>query len=119
MDALKIAGEFVQVPDSDSRSAALAGAIVAMSESLSITTVAEGIEEESQADRMLALGCTYGQGYFFARPVRPEEVPAIIGRPAAGNVAAPSTRAVQAGRADDRRVARLPRPATSVDASPA
>ena len=70
-----------------------------MSESLSITTVAEGIEEESQADRMRALGCTYGQGYFFARPVRPEEVPAIIGRQAAGDVGG----AVPAGRAGGAR----------------
>ena len=90
-----------------------------MSESLTITTVAEGIEDGEQADRMRALGCTYGQGYFFARPVRPEEVPAIIGRQAAGDVAAPSPRAVPAGRADERRGVRLPRPATSVDASPA
>jgi len=116
---LKIAGEFVQVPDSDSRSAALAGAIVAMSDSLSITTVAEGIEEASQADRMLALGCTYGQGYFFARPVHPDEVPAIIGREAASDAATRSRRAAVADRADERRGMRLPRPAPSVDASPA
>jgi EAL domain-containing protein (putative c-di-GMP-specific phosphodiesterase class I) len=119
VDTLKIAGEFVQVPDSDSRSAALAGAIVAMSDSLSIETVAEGIEEASQADRMLALGCTYGQGYFFARPVHPEEVPAIIGREAASDGPTPSQRAAAAGRTDERRGMRLPRPSPSVDASPA
>ena len=96
VDALKIASEFVQVADPTRESAALAGAIVAMSASLSITTVAEGIETRAKADRMLALGCTYGQGYFFARPVRPEDVPAIIGRTAAGDVAAPSPRAVPA-----------------------
>jgi diguanylate cyclase (GGDEF)-like protein len=69
VDVLKIASEFVQVPDEDSRSAALAGAIVAMSESLGIMTVAEGIEDAQQAERMRALGCTFGQGYFFARPM--------------------------------------------------
>jgi diguanylate cyclase (GGDEF)-like protein len=68
VDVLKIASEFVQVPDSDSRSAALAGAIVAMSESLGIMTVAEGIEDADQARRMAGLGCTFGQGYFFGRP---------------------------------------------------
>ena len=67
VDALKIASEFVQV-DADSRSSALAGAIVAMSESLHIVTVAEGIETKEQAQRMRQLGCVYGQGYFFARP---------------------------------------------------
>ncbi|MGH2462943.1 MAG: putative bifunctional diguanylate cyclase/phosphodiesterase [Candidatus Limnocylindria bacterium] len=69
VDALKIASEFVQVSDADARSAALAGAIVALSQSLDIETVAEGIETAQQAKRMEALGCRYGQGYFFARPM--------------------------------------------------
>ena len=69
VDVLKIASEFVQVPDSDSKTAALAGAIVAMGKSLEIKTVAEGIETAEQAARMRDLGCAYGQGYFFAKPV--------------------------------------------------
>jgi diguanylate cyclase (GGDEF)-like protein len=68
VDALKIASEFVQDGEVDSRSSALAGAIVALSESLKIVTVAEGIETSEQAARMRSLGCVYGQGYFFARP---------------------------------------------------
>ena len=74
VDTLKIASEFVQTPRTDAKSAALAGAIVAMSDSLEITTVAEGIEDTDQAARMRALGCTYGQGYFFARPLSPEDL---------------------------------------------
>ena len=69
VDVLKIASEFVQVPDTDSKTAALAGAIVAMGKSLGIKTVAEGIETAEQAARMRDLGCAYGQGYFFAKPV--------------------------------------------------
>jgi diguanylate cyclase (GGDEF)-like protein len=69
VDALKIAGEFVQVSETDSRSSALAGAVVALGESLGIATVAEGIETPDQAARMRSLGCTYGQGYFFAPPL--------------------------------------------------
>jgi diguanylate cyclase (GGDEF)-like protein len=78
VDALKIASEFIQVDDDDSRSAALAGAIVALGESLGITTVAEGIESNEQARRMRALGCTYGQGYFFAQPMTPAEIEAGV-----------------------------------------
>ncbi|HEX5823529.1 MAG TPA: EAL domain-containing protein [Candidatus Limnocylindrales bacterium] len=74
VDTLKIASEFVQTRPTDVKSAALAGAIVAMSDSLDITTVAEGIEDADQAARMRALGCTYGQGFFFARPLAPEDV---------------------------------------------
>jgi diguanylate cyclase (GGDEF)-like protein len=78
VDALKIASEFVQVGEGDARSAALAGAIVALGESLDIATVAEGIESEEHARRMKALGCAYGQGYFFARPATQEEIEAGI-----------------------------------------
>jgi diguanylate cyclase (GGDEF)-like protein len=74
VDLIKIASEFVQVPDTDSKTAALAGAIVAMGRSLDIKTVAEGIETAEQAARMRDLGCSYGQGYFFAKPVAAERV---------------------------------------------
>jgi diguanylate cyclase (GGDEF)-like protein len=76
VDILKIASEFVQVPESDARTAALAGAIVAMGRSLDIRTVAEGIETAEQAERMRALGCVYGQGYHFAPPIPGPEVAA-------------------------------------------
>ena len=114
VDVLKIASEFVQVPETDSKSAALAGAIVALSESLHIATVAEGIENSEQAARMRALGCTYGQGYFFARPLAVGDVASAVG------LAAPSRRAGAPARS--RRGSRTApglcrRPA--VDASPA
>jgi len=79
VDALKIASEFVQVAKGDSRSAALAGAIVALGGSLDIATVAEGIETKQHADRMRELGCTYGQGYFFAKPMSDSDVEARTG----------------------------------------
>jgi diguanylate cyclase (GGDEF)-like protein len=78
VDALKVAAEFVQVEEGDSRSAALAGAIVALGDSLGIATVAEGIETEQQAERMRALGSTYGQGYFFSKPMDPAEINAGV-----------------------------------------
>jgi EAL domain-containing protein (putative c-di-GMP-specific phosphodiesterase class I) len=74
VDALKIASEFVQGSNTDARSAALAGAMVALSQSLSIATVAEGIETGEQAKRMESLGCTYGQGYFFASPMEQADI---------------------------------------------
>ena len=78
VDALKIASEFIQLAEDDSRSAALAGAIVALGESLDIATVAEGIETRQQAERMRSLGCTYGQGYFFAKPITAAEIEAGV-----------------------------------------
>ncbi len=74
VDALKIASEFVQDEEAGSRSSALAGAVVALSKSLQIQTVAEGIETADQAERMRSLGCTFGQGYFFAEPLEAERI---------------------------------------------
>jgi diguanylate cyclase (GGDEF)-like protein len=79
VDALKIAAEFVQDSDPASRSWALAGAIVAMGRSLGIATVAEGIESPAQAARMRAMGCTYGQGFHFARPLPTDAVVRAFG----------------------------------------
>ncbi len=76
VDALKIAAEFVQGAEGTRDRPALAGAIVALGESLGIATVAEGIETEDQAERMRVLGSTYGQGWFFSRPVDATEVEA-------------------------------------------
>ena len=82
VDALKIAGEFTQLVDgeADARSSAMAAAIVAMARLLGIETVAEGIETEAQSEWVRSLQCTHGQGYFFDRPLLPEEVPAAAGK---------------------------------------
>jgi len=113
VDALKIAGEFVQDAEADSRSSALAGAIVAMSESLNIVTVAEGIETKEQAERMRSLGCIYGQGYFFARPQSGAEV--TEGLQAA---AAEKTSALTSASGRTRGRARTKRPAVRRTAVP-
>jgi EAL domain-containing protein (putative c-di-GMP-specific phosphodiesterase class I) len=107
VDALKIATEFVQDTDVDSRSSALAGAIVALSESLNIVTIAEGIETKEQAERMRLVGCLFAQGYFFARPqseaalidslrVEAASQPAPSGLPARPRGKRPRARAVRA-----------------------
>ena len=84
IDTLKIASEFVQDTDAASKSSALAGAIVAMSRSLDIETVAEGIETQEQADRMRDLGCAFGQGFAFAHPLTGDDLLATFGTAAAG-----------------------------------
>ena len=87
VDVLKIASEFVQVGSEDEKSVAVTSAIVALSESLRIVTVAEGIENAEQAEKMRALGCTYGQGYFYSRPLPSDDVQTATTRPATKVVA--------------------------------
>ena len=50
--------------------------IVALGRSLELETIAEGIETDEQLCELRALGCRYGQGYLFARPMDS----AILGR---------------------------------------
>jgi diguanylate cyclase (GGDEF)-like protein len=65
VDILKIAREFV---DDDSDTWAFAEAIIALGRTLNLQIVAEGIEEAWQLERLKALECELGQGFFFARP---------------------------------------------------
>ena len=41
-------------------------------------TTAEGVETNELAQTLAALGCTYGQGYLYARPLAPEDAYALL-----------------------------------------
>jgi diguanylate cyclase (GGDEF)-like protein len=56
----------------------LVHAIIAMATALRLETVAEGVEELDQADRLVALGCTAMQGFHFGRPSGSNEVAAML-----------------------------------------
>ena len=47
----------------------MARAIISMSETLRLDTIAEGIETPAQIAALKDLGCEMGQGYLFARPL--------------------------------------------------
>jgi len=53
---------------------ALARAILSLAEALDLDTVAEGIEQDSQRDTLLELGCKTGQGYLFGKAMPVDEV---------------------------------------------
>jgi diguanylate cyclase (GGDEF)-like protein/PAS domain S-box-containing protein len=78
MDVLKIDKSFVDGVAGQGRGAALARTIVALGDSLGMFTVAEGVETEAQRAALLALGCRFGQGYLFARPMPPDEVTPLL-----------------------------------------
>jgi diguanylate cyclase (GGDEF)-like protein/PAS domain S-box-containing protein len=77
IDVLKIDCSFVQALDTLTNEA-IVKAIVGLGTSLGITTVAEGIETEDQADRLHRTGCDLGQGYLFSRAVPAHEVPGLF-----------------------------------------
>ncbi|HEV8693330.1 MAG TPA: EAL domain-containing protein, partial [Lysobacter sp.] len=70
LECLKIDQSFVAglVGDTRPESIAVVRAIQALSGSLGIHTIGEGIESESQRVILRELGCQHGQGYLFGRP---------------------------------------------------
>ncbi len=51
------------------RSSAILSALVELADRLGVSLVGEGIETEAQRDALVTLGCGFGQGYLFARPL--------------------------------------------------
>ena len=69
VDILKIDRSFVSEVDRGLERQAMAKAIIVLADALRLTTVAEGIERESQAEQLRKLGCQRGQGYLLAEPM--------------------------------------------------
>ena len=68
VDTLKIDRSFVRDLVTDLSDLAIVSAIIAMARHLHISVVAEGIEGWQQLEKLRQLGCSYAQGYLFARP---------------------------------------------------
>jgi len=66
---LKIDRSFVMRLGEDERSNAVVQAISDLGHTFGMDVVAEGIEREVELDRLLGIGCEFGQGYLFARPM--------------------------------------------------
>jgi len=69
VDIVKIDRSFLDKIETDHDQRALVSMIVDLTVALSLRVVAEGIERPEQLAELRALGCSHGQGYFFARPV--------------------------------------------------
>ena len=89
VDILKIARDFVVGPELEQSEWAFAHAIVALGQTLGLHIIAEGIEEAAQVDRLLQLGCEFGQGFHLGPPLdaslpaaKPGQPPATAIRPA-------------------------------------
>ena len=71
---LKIDRSFVTGLPGNTNDAAIAEAMLAMSKSLGLVTIAEGIETEAQHDFLLRAGCAEGQGYLYSYPLKADEI---------------------------------------------
>jgi diguanylate cyclase (GGDEF)-like protein/PAS domain S-box-containing protein len=87
VDVIKIDKSFVDDIDTAEPQRALVDGIIRMARTLQLGVIAEGIENDAQRDRLVAMGCRYGQGYLFAMPMSAGEAEALI---IAGNPVVPA-----------------------------
>jgi diguanylate cyclase (GGDEF)-like protein len=78
VDILKLAKPFVDGLLHGAGEAALTNAILRIADLLDLRVIAEGIEQEAQAAELARLGCPYGQGFHFARPLDQFAVEALL-----------------------------------------
>jgi EAL domain-containing protein (putative c-di-GMP-specific phosphodiesterase class I) len=69
IDFVKIDRTFTDGLGTDDNDTAIVRATIALAHSLGIRVVAEGVESELQRNLLRDLGCDFGQGYLFAKPV--------------------------------------------------
>jgi EAL domain-containing protein (putative c-di-GMP-specific phosphodiesterase class I) len=71
---LKIDKTFVQQMHRSERSVHIVKAALALAESIGLSTIAEGIEEEAVGAQLAAMGCSHAQGYHYGKPMPKEAI---------------------------------------------
>jgi len=79
-DTLKIDRSFVSTMLQNTGHHEIVRAIATLSRDLGLQTIAEGIDDPRQIERLRVLGCNFGQGFLFACPLPADEVPGLIAR---------------------------------------
>ena len=78
IDTIKIDRAFVRAMSEHHTDVSIITTIVSLAQALKLHVVAEGVETQQQADRLLALGCDQAQGYLFSPPVSLERIEQML-----------------------------------------
>ena len=79
-DQLKVDRAFISNVDGDARKESILRGIVALGKGLGLEIIAEGAEREQEATLVREIGCDAVQGYFYARPIAAQLLPAEVER---------------------------------------
>ena len=80
IDVLKMDMSFIRNMNKDEKSLKLVELVIEISDFLNVPVVAEGVEDKDQVEQLKKMGCEVIQGYYFSKPVPPEEFEAFIER---------------------------------------
>jgi diguanylate cyclase (GGDEF)-like protein/PAS domain S-box-containing protein len=78
VDILKIDRSFVEGLGHDKSRESIVAALIVLAQAAGMDVVAEGVEQESQLAALRRLGCAYGQGFYFSRPLPTDEIVAEL-----------------------------------------
>jgi len=78
IDTLKIDKSFIDKVTEPSGTRPIVEAVVSLSKSLALTTIAEGVETRDQFEALKILGCDIIQGYYFYKPLPIDAVEKLI-----------------------------------------
>jgi len=78
IDYLKIDRSFISNMDSQSNDRILCEAVITMAHRLGMKVIAEGVETDLQKQLLIAMGCDYGQGNFFSKPMMVDKFEAFL-----------------------------------------
>lgn len=98
VDTLKIDRSFVETMLADRSSLDIIRLVIALAHSMDLQLTAEGIEIASQANHLKDLGCEFGQGYLFSKPVEAKAAEELLASPLrlGGIIGIPESRVVTA-----------------------
>lgn len=81
VDRLKIDRAFVSEITGSARGSSIAEMVIQLGRNLGLSIIAEGVEDERQAQILRSLGCRRAQGFLFSRPLEPDALRAWLGQP--------------------------------------
>jgi EAL domain-containing protein (putative c-di-GMP-specific phosphodiesterase class I) len=87
IDRLKIDRAFVTEITHSARGSSIAEMVIQLGRNLGLSVIAEGVEDERQAQILYALGCPMAQGFLFAKPMTADVLDAWLGKDALKGVA--------------------------------
>ena len=80
IDVLKLDKGFLQDGPQSVRSEQIIRCVIEMANEMNVQVVCEGIETKEQMETLRKLGCHLGQGYYFSKPVPPEQAKAVLNK---------------------------------------
>ena len=78
IDQLKVDRSFVSAMEENTENGEIVRTVIALAKALNLKVVAEGIESIHQFHQLRILGCEYGQGYLFSKPLQVADIERLL-----------------------------------------